>query len=137
MVVILLVGGAVFASLNPAVVTRAEVINTPVGDYQVPLTSLLLIISGVALLIMLALTALSDWRAAADHRALKTRLDQYQHETAELKSRAYDEVSRKVDVFQQEVSRQFEDFRKVLKNPTVSSEVSRDAGVEKAAMGTP
>ncbi len=128
LIVFLLLGaGAVFASLNPMAITRVEAIDTPIGVYQAPLVGVLLILGAAALLSMLASSALGSWRALAHRRTLETRLDQYQRELAELKSRAYDEVSRRVDVLQREVSRELEDFRKILRNPMAP----RDTQVEK------
>ncbi len=128
LIVFLLLGaGAVFVSLNPAAITRVEAIDTPIGVYQAPLIGVLLILGAAALLSMLASSALGSWRAMAHRRALETRLDQHQRELAELKSRAYDEVSRRVEVLQQEVSRELEDFRKILRNPMAP----RDTQVEK------
>jgi uncharacterized membrane protein (DUF106 family) len=131
MVLLLIAAGAAFAFLNPAVITRVEVVNTPLGEYQAPLVDVLLIAAAAALLTMLASSAFGSWKAAAHQRTLDARLDQYQRELAELKSRAYDEVSRKVEVLQQELSHQLEDFRKALKKPAVALE---DGQVEKAEM---
>ncbi len=132
MVLLLIASGALFASLNPAVVVRVETVNTPTGEYQVPLVTVLLVVSAAALLIILASNAFGSWKASAHRRTLEARLNQFQREIAELKSRGYDEVSRKVEVLQHELSRQLEDFRKAQKKPTVPL----DAQAEKAEMVT-
>ncbi len=125
-VLLLIAAGALFASLNPAVVMRVETVNTPAGEYQAPLVTVLLIVAAAALLIMLASNAFGSWKASAHRRTLETRLDQFQRELAELKSRGYDEVSRKVEVLQQEFSRQIEEFRKAQKKPTVPLDVQAE-----------
>ncbi len=131
LIVLLLLGaGAVFAALNPAAVTKVEAISTPMGEYQAPLISVLLIVGAAALCIMLALGALGNWKTAAHRRALEALLDRHEREIAELKSRAFDEVSRKVEVLQQDISREFEDFRRILKIPAGP----RDTQVGKAEM---
>jgi hypothetical protein len=104
-VVIALLAGLIVALLNQALVTEVREIRLPGGRFAVAaLGSALLAAAGVIVLMLLVAWVQEGLQHRALGRAL-ARLAQREHEIAEMKSRAYDDVSEKLDVLRDELAR--------------------------------
>jgi uncharacterized membrane protein len=102
-VVIALVGGLTFALLNQDVVMEVRGVRVPGGTYTIPVLGSVLIASMAVILLMFLVSRIEEaFRRRALSRAL-ARLAQREHEIAEMKSRAYDDVSEKLDALRDEI----------------------------------
>ncbi|MBI4279279.1 MAG: hypothetical protein HY660_12565 [Armatimonadetes bacterium] len=124
-VVILLAAGAGFVLLNPTVIARMEEVHLPGRTYQVPLVRTLLATAAAALLLLCLLNAVNHVMHVRARRHLEGRLAQREAEIAEMKSRAYDEVSQKIDALGRDLSGQIASLRDRMESraaPTESQE---------------
>lgn len=102
-VVLALALGVVFALLNQEMVVEVRDVQLPGGTYTSPVVGSLLIISAIVLL----LVWVTSWiQAGLQRRALNralAKVAQREQQITEMKSRAYDDVSEKLDALRDEI----------------------------------
>lgn len=104
-VIVALAAGLIFALLNQGVVMESREVRLPGGRFIVaPVGSVLVAAAGVLLLMLFAAWIQDELHRRALGRAL-SRLAQREHEIAGMKSRAYDDVSEKLDALREELAR--------------------------------
>ncbi len=94
--VVVLGAAAIVALLNQPLLYELRLVRLPWGTVSLPLFGILIAVAAGAVVVMLMAEVASAARGRRQVRALADRLSRREREIAEMKSRAYDEVSQRI-----------------------------------------
>jgi divalent metal cation (Fe/Co/Zn/Cd) transporter len=101
---VFLVAAAVFVLLNATATFEARDVRLPWGIYAAPLAWSILVATTVTLGFVLLAGAISASAWTSAQRRLEDRLAQREREIADMKSRAYDAVSERLELLRRDLS---------------------------------
>lgn len=109
-----LVAAAIFALMNRGLVLETGTVQLPWGTYTAPVVGATLALAAAAVLLLLLVGTADAALANRAQRLVAARLAQRERELAEMKSRAYDDVSQKVDTLREDLTRQIASLNKMI-----------------------
>lgn len=119
---LILAAAVIFTLLNLGLVLEPRSVRLPGSTFTTPVVGILVAASVVAVLLMLAVHAADLALRARAYGRLETRLAQRERELADMKSRAYDEVSAQIDALRQDLSRQIGELHRIVEERSGTTE---------------